>query len=69
MLLKNVLESAKEFKKGRIMTVMGCGGDRDPLKRPIMGEIASEGSDFVVITSDNPRSEDPNKIIDDIVKG
>ncbi len=67
--VKNVLGSAKEFKKGRIITVMGCGGDRDPLKRPIMGEIASEGSDFVVITSDNPRSEDPNKIIDDIVKG
>lgn len=62
----NVLKSAQEFKIGKIITIIGCGGDRDPLKRPIMGQIAVENSDYVIFTSDNPRSEDPFKILDDI---
>ena len=62
----NVLKSAQEFKIGKIITIIGCGGDRDPLKRPIMGQIAVENSDYVIFTSDNPRSEDPCKILDDI---
>ena len=65
----NVLESAQEFKKGRIITIIGCGGDRDTTKRPIMGEIACKHSDRVIITDDNPRTEDPQKIINDILKG
>lgn len=65
----NVLESAQEFKKGRIITIIGCGGDRDTTKRPIMGEIACKHSDHVIITDDNPRTEDPQKIINDILKG
>ena len=56
-------------KKGKIITIVGCGGDRDPLKRPIMGRIATEKSDFVIFTSDNPRTEDPEKILEDILKG
>ncbi|MBP3672710.1 MAG: UDP-N-acetylmuramoyl-L-alanyl-D-glutamate--2,6-diaminopimelate ligase [Oscillospiraceae bacterium] len=67
--LENVLTAVKEFCKGRIIAVFGCGGDRDPIKRPIMGEIGVKLSDFAVITSDNPRTEDPNAIIDDILKG
>lgn len=67
--VENVLNSALEFKKGRIITIVGCGGDRDTTKRPIMGEKASLKSDLVIVTSDNPRTEDPQKIIDDILKG
>lgn len=67
--LKNAISSIREFAKGRIITVFGCGGDRDSTKRPLMGEVASELSDFCVITSDNPRSEDPLSIINDIKKG
>ncbi len=67
--LENMLKTAKEFVEGRIITVFGCGGDRDKMKRPIMGEIAGRLSDFCVITSDNPRSEDPDSIIDDIEPG
>lgn len=67
--LENVLNSIKEFSQGKIITVFGCGGDRDKGKRPIMGEISSLYSDIVLITSDNPRSEDPNQILSEIEKG
>jgi len=67
--LKNVLLTIKEFCKGNIITVFGCGGDRDREKRPIMGKIATELSDYTIITSDNPRSEDPEAIIRQIESG
>jgi len=67
--LKNVLKTARDFTKGRVITVFGCGGDRDPLKRPIMGEVAGRYSDFCVITSDNPRNEEPMAIIQQIIPG
>ncbi len=67
--LENVLSSVKDFCKGRLIGVFGCGGDRDPIKRPIMGRIGVELSDIAVITSDNPRTEDPNAIIADILQG
>ncbi|WP_133579912.1 UDP-N-acetylmuramoyl-L-alanyl-D-glutamate--2,6-diaminopimelate ligase [Aureibacillus halotolerans] len=67
--LENVLTTLKEFSKGRIITVFGCGGDRDASKRPKMGRIASALSDHVIITSDNPRSEDPVKIVTEIAAG
>lgn len=67
--LENVLETIKEFVKGRIITVFGCGGDRDATKRPIMGRIAAQYSDHVIITSDNPRTEDPFKILNQVEVG
>ena len=67
--LENVLSSVKDFCKGRVIAVFGCGGDRDPMKRPIMGEIGVKLSDIAVITSDNPRTEAPMAIIEDILKG
>jgi len=67
--LENVLSSVRKFCKGRLITVFGCGGDRDSGKRPVMGKIGTDLSDFAVITSDNPRNEDPNAIIQDILKG
>lgn len=67
--LENVIRSVRDFCKGRIITVFGCGGDRDPIKRPIMGRIGVELSDVAVITSDNPRTEDPDAIIRDILSG
>ena len=67
--LENVLTSVKYFCKGRVIAVFGCGGDRDPIKRPIMGRIGVTESDFAIITSDNPRTEDPMAIINDILKG
>ena len=67
--LDNVLRSVRGFCKGRMIAVFGCGGDRDPIKRPIMGAIGVELSDVAVITSDNPRTEDPGKIIEDILAG
>ena len=67
--LENVLSSVKDFCKGRLISVFGCGGDRDPIKRPIMGRIGVEKADFAIITSDNPRSEDPMAIIRDILTG
>jgi len=67
--LQNILSTVRDFAKGRVITVFGCGGDRDRTKRPIMGRIAGQLSDFCVITSDNPRTEDPMKIIRDIEEG
>ena len=67
--LENILSSVKDFCKGRLIAVFGCGGDRDPIKRPIMGEIGVKLSDIAIITSDNPRTEDPMAIIRDILKG
>ncbi len=67
--LVKVLTSVRDFCKGRLIAVFGCGGDRDPIKRPIMGEIGTRLSDIAVITSDNPRTEAPMAIIADILKG
>ena len=67
--VKNVLQTARQIVKGKIITVFGCGGDRDHGKRPIMGKLAAELSDVVIITSDNPRTEDPEKILNDIESG
>ena len=67
--LSNVLKSIQEIPHSKVICVFGCGGDRDKTKRPIMGKIASKLSDLVIITSDNPRTEDPEKILDDIQAG
>ena len=67
--MENILSAVSGFCKGRIITVFGCGGDRDPIKRPLMGEAAGRASDFCVVTSDNPRTEDPQKILEDIIPG
>ncbi len=67
--LKNILSTFKECKKNRLIVLFGCGGDRDRTKRPIMGSIAVRNSDFAIITSDNPRTEDPGAIINDILSG
>ena len=67
--LENVLNAVNSFKKGRCIVVFGCGGDRDKTKRPIMGKIATELSDIAIITSDNPRTENPSDIIEDILAG
>jgi len=67
--LDNVLRTIRGFATGRIVTLFGCGGGRDKTKRPIMGQIAAELSDFCIVTSDNPRHEEPRAIIDDILEG
>ncbi len=67
--LEKVLLSVRDFCKGRLIAVFGCGGDRDPMKRPIMGQIGVKNADFAIITSDNPRTEAPMAIIEDILKG
>ena len=67
--LENVLGCVREITQGKVITVFGCGGDRDKTKRPIMGSIAAKLSDVAIITSDNPRSEDPDAIIRDITEG
>jgi UDP-N-acetylmuramoyl-L-alanyl-D-glutamate--2,6-diaminopimelate ligase len=67
--LKNILKTVREFTKKKLICVFGCGGDRDHLKRPIMGKIASEYCDYCILTSDNPRTENPEKIIDEIENG
>lgn len=68
--LENILQGVTDLKtSGKIITVFGCGGDRDRIKRPVMAEVSERYSDLVIVTSDNPRTEDPNKIIDDIIKG
>lgn len=67
--LENIICAVREFTKGKVITIFGCGGDRDRTKRPIMGEISGKLSDFSIITSDNPRTEIPSQILDDIEPG
>lgn len=67
--LENVLTSMRDVAQGRLVALFGCGGDRDKTKRPIMGRIAARCADFVIVTSDNPRTEEPNDIIADILAG
>lgn len=67
--LKNILRTVRGFAKGRVVVVFGCGGERDKGKRPKMGRIAAELADFVIVSSDNPRSEDPEQIIEEVVEG
>ncbi|OON97282.1 MAG: UDP-N-acetylmuramoyl-L-alanyl-D-glutamate--2,6-diaminopimelate ligase [Epulopiscium sp. Nele67-Bin005] len=67
--LENVLGAIEQFVKGKIITVFGCGGDRDNKKRPLMGAVVAKNSDYTIITSDNPRSEEPESIIDQIEVG
>ena len=67
--LQNILQAVKSYTRGKVISVFGCGGDRDSGKRPIMGEISGRIADFTFITSDNPRTEDPQKIVDQIEEG
>ncbi len=67
--VKNILESIGEVKKNKVVTIIGCGGDRDRAKRPIMAKIAVQKSDLVILTSDNPRNEDPESIIEEMEGG
>ena len=67
--LENIISTVKEFCDGRVITLFGCGGDRDRTKRPIMGRIAAKLSDYCIVTSDNPRTENPSEIIKDIMVG
>ena len=65
--VENILKSVLQYAKGRVLTLIGCGGDRDKKKRPLIGKIATKYSDYVYFTSDNPRTEDPNDIINDMI--
>lgn len=67
--LENILQAVKSYTRGRVISVFGCGGDRDSGKRPVMGEISGRIADYTIITSDNPRTEEPKKIIDQIQEG
>ena len=67
--VENILSSMRELTEGRLVALLGCGGDRDPVKRPLMGEAAARLADFVIVTSDNPRSENPASIIEQILPG
>lgn len=67
--LDTVLKAVRSVTRGRVITIFGCGGDRDREKRPRMGRVAEQGSDYIVVTSDNPRCEEPNAILDDILGG
>ena len=67
--LENILSTVKEFVKGRLISVFGCGGDRDRTKRPLMGEVSGRIADLTIITSDNPRTEEPSQILKDIENG
>jgi UDP-N-acetylmuramoyl-L-alanyl-D-glutamate--2,6-diaminopimelate ligase len=67
--LRNLLETARPLAHGRLITVFGCGGDRDRTKRPLMGAVAGRLSDLIIVTSDNPRSESPSRIMDEVCRG
>lgn len=67
--VEKIIDAFNATARGKVITLVGCGGDRDPKKRPIMGNIAATKSDYVIFTSDNPRTEDPQKIMDDILAG
>ncbi len=67
--LESILQAVKSYTKGRVISVFGCGGDRDSIKRPLMGEVSGRVADYTIITSDNPRTEEPNAIISDIEVG
>lgn len=67
--LENILKSTKQYAKGRVVILFGCGGDRDKKKRPLMGAVAAKYADYLIVTSDNPRTEKPKSIISDILKG
>ena len=67
--LENILTTVRDFTAGRVVCLFGCGGDRDRTKRPLMGAVAGTLADFVILTSDNPRTEEPEAIIDDILEG
>ena len=67
--VENILSSMRAVSKGRLVVLLGCGGDRDPYKRPLMGEAAARLADFVIVTSDNPRTEDPESIVRQILPG
>ncbi|KRF32166.1 UDP-N-acetylmuramoyl-L-alanyl-D-glutamate--2,6-diaminopimelate ligase [Paenibacillus sp. Soil787] len=67
--LENALSTVRDFAEGKVITVFGCGGDRDRTKRPLMGKVTAKYSDYLYVTSDNPRTENPDAILDDIVPG
>ena len=67
--LQNILSAVKSYTKGRVISVFGCGGDRDTSKRAIMGEISGKTADYTIITSDNPRTEDPEEIVKQVEEG
>lgn len=67
--VEKILKAVREFAKGRVVAMLGCGGDRDKTKRPKMGRIAADNADYLIVTSDNPRSEDPEAILKDILVG
>ena len=67
--LENILQATKSYTAGRVICVFGCGGDRDREKRPIMGEVAGRLADYTIVTTDNPRTEKPEAIIEEIEKG
>ena len=67
--LENILSAVKSYTMGRVICVFGCGGDRDSKKRPLMGAISGNIADYTIITSDNPRTEDPEKIVEQIEEG
>ena len=67
--VENILSSMRAVSEGRLVALLGCGGDRDPYKRPLMGEAAARLADFVIVTSDNPRTEDPESIVQQIIPG
>ena len=67
--LESILQAVKSYTRGKVISVFGCGGDRDPIKRPLMGEVSGRVADYTIITSDNPRTEEPDKIVSDIEVG